>query len=880
MGNSPSINNIEKEGNKIVFKRTDNSTAGEVDFNPISISTATVDDSGKLFISKTDGSISGPFNVKGQQGVGIESGTVDADGNLLLKLTDTTSMGPFNIKGPKGDQGVGISKTEFDESGYLLISTTDGKTEKYNVKGNDGVGSKGEPGPIGPTGPPGPIGVGEIGPVGQTGSKGDTGPIGPVGPGGPTGVGISTATMDNLGNVTINKTDNTRLGTFQLRGPRGFSINSGIIEDGSLTLNREDGLKIGPFKVAGERGPVGTGIENTSYDEKTGLLSVKLTNGLTTNYNVKPRDGISISDLNIDANGILRISTSDGKSVSYNVKPVNGTNGSPGANGAPGVGISDAYMENSRLMLKLTDNSVLGPFSVRGVDGVSGVGISSVNMDSSGNLRINLSDGKGAGPFNIRGQAGSNGNNGAPGAPGVGIESTSINSSGQLVIRLSNGNSLPGLNVKGNTGDKGADGVGIKEARIVGDNLVLDYTNGTSSRNFFVRGPTGIQGPEGPRGTAGNTGAIGNGIKDMKLQGDNVVVEYTDNSTKSYFNLRGPQGTGINTAIVDSAGNLIITDTNGKVISNSGANIKGPKGDPGQKGDNVTDRAFTSLSLNGWNLNTNAGQLTFKRGNSTAMVKGYSPNVSSWGVNTPNITNPEECRIIAQQSGANAFGHRNNTHPDQQYRNTCWTYDVNGPFNGVSNDNVHITGCTNPNLSMLDGCVPGTAPTQFAIGDKSINIGNWTLMENSEGNLVVQKGDRTGIEIKPDGDININRVAPKWLGDVVKDINSEGVATPQFKIQGRPGTGHVFWGDNLTNMWNKTQHFDERGFINGGRNGYWFGGNTLSDMYDNVNNSVKTNETYRIWNQNQGRVLALWNGGVSSNPHDRNGAFEQLKIVK
>lgn len=160
-----------------------------------------------------------------------------------------------------------------------------------------------------------------------------------------------------------------------------------------------------------------------------------------------------------------------------------------------------------------------------GGDGTgSGVGIAGAVINNSGNLIITLTDGTVLDTGRV---VGANGANGAAGANGLSITSASVNQNGQLVIGLSNGTTV-------NAGS--------------------------------VVGPQGPFGPQGPAGPKGDTGAAG-------VAGPQGI--------------QGPAGRSVasNGATVDSNGNLLITLTDGTVLSAGRVlGAQGPQGVAGPQG--------------------------------------------------------------------------------------------------------------------------------------------------------------------------------------------------------------------------------------------------------------------------------------------------------
>jgi hypothetical protein len=85
--------------------------------------------------------------------------------------------------------------------------------------------------------------------------------------------------------------------------------------------------------------------------------------------------------------------------------------------------------------------------------------------------------------------------------------------------------------------------------------------------------------------------------------------------------------------------------------------------------------------------------------------------VSGWSGNHENPGDknqtPEDCRQKALNSNGIyvAWGHRNDQHPDPNYRNTCFLYTQGfAPYAGDPNDKVHTTGCLNESEKVKYGC--------------------------------------------------------------------------------------------------------------------------------------------------------------------------------
>jgi hypothetical protein len=257
--------------------------------------------------------------------------------------------------------------------------------------------------------------------------------------------------------------------------------------------------------------------------------------------------------------------------------------------GPIGIGIaSAAYDTNTgNLTFTRTNNSTLGPFNVRGQQGIPGtpglkgdkgdtgavgpigIGIASAEYNTTtGNLTFTKTDKTAFGPFNVRGLQGPQGVQGIKGD-------------------------------KGDTGAVGPIGIGIASAEYnsTTGNLTLTKTDETFFGPFNVRGLQGLPGAPGPQGATGTMGPIGIGIASAAYNSATGDLSFTrtNSSVLGPFNIRGPPGDkgtmgtmgpigiGIASAAYNSAtGDLSFTRTNDSVLGPF--NVRGPPGPPGTPG--------------------------------------------------------------------------------------------------------------------------------------------------------------------------------------------------------------------------------------------------------------------------------------------------------
>jgi hypothetical protein len=89
----------------------------------------------------------------------------------------------------------------------------------------------------------------------------------------------------------------------------------------------------------------------------------------------------------------------------------------------------------------------------------------------------------------------------------------------------------------------------------------------------------------------------------------------------------------------------------------------------------------------------------------------------------------------AQPEKYSAWGFRNESHPDANWRNTCFLYFKNfQPFGGNLSDTVHVTGCVNPGDKVNLGC-------RSNAGDRYLQISQVAAFD--KGGINVARGRPT-----------------------------------------------------------------------------------------------------------------------------------------
>ena len=83
----------------------------------------------------------------------------------------------------------------------------------------------------------------------------------------------------------------------------------------------------------------------------------------------------------------------------------------------------------------------------------------------------------------------------------------------------------------------------------------------------------------------------------------------------------------------------------------------------------------------------------FERSGKYAAVPGYYRTGATWAGDHFGISDPNWCRNRARQLGVASWGHRNASHPDAKYKNSCYFYKTAGKYDGDGNDDFHMVGC-------------------------------------------------------------------------------------------------------------------------------------------------------------------------------------------
>lgn len=415
---------------------------------------------------------------------------------------------------------------------------------------------------------------------------------------------LSDDTVLNIGvAVGANGQDGTngKDGVNGKNGIDGVSITTATInEKGQLVISFSDGKAVNLDKVVGSNGKDGVSVTDSKINDN-GELIVSYSNGQTANLGVvigakgdkgeagvdgkDGKDGIdAIISSVINASGELVITYSNGKTDNLGVivgrDGIDGKDGINGVNGKDGISVTGAEItSNGELVLTYSNNQRSNLGKVIGTDGKDG-------------------------------QNGTDGKDGVDGKDGISVTKSEINAKGELVITYSN-NQVDNLGVvvgidgkdgadgkDGQNGIDGKDGVGIKNIEITNsDELVITLTNGSTLNLGCIKGADGKDGTNGKDGADGKDGANGDngkdgvGIKKTEINAlGELVITYTDDTADNLGVIvsdNGGAGTSADAPRVQinsTTNEWEISTDGGKTWASTGVKATGEKGKDGVDG--------------------------------------------------------------------------------------------------------------------------------------------------------------------------------------------------------------------------------------------------------------------------------------------------------
>ncbi len=290
--------------------------------------------------------------------------------------------------------------------------------------------------------------------------------------------------------------------------------------------------------------------------------------------------GITIKNGNLNVDGAVKASSFVGDG--------SGLTNLPGGSGAQGKEIKHAYIASDSLYIVMSDDDTLNVGEVAGKQGDTGdkgdkgdagpAGITWRGNWESGEYEARdavyhngssyIATGAASGEPGIdtawailalKGEKGDPGSSSGAGGDGVGIENAVVRSD-SLILALTNKDTVNAGYVKG---DKG---VGIENAQINSDgDLIISLTDGTQESAGGVVGTDGVS------------------IDTVTIDNSGILtVTLSSGEQIDVGPVKGRDGTSVESASVNSEGELVIKLNNDSEI-NAGV-VKGPKGDAGSTG--------------------------------------------------------------------------------------------------------------------------------------------------------------------------------------------------------------------------------------------------------------------------------------------------------
>ena len=214
-----------------------------------------------------------------------------------------------------------------------------------------------------------------------------------------------------------------------------------------------------------------------------------------------------------------------------------GDKGDAGTNGTDGVSVTRAEKRGDELVIHLSNGTAYNVGNIkgnqglqgltgqRGATGAAGASIQSAVLDGR-DLVITLTNGTTQRLTNFKPLDGAKGD---AGRDGRGIDHAEVRN-GELRLTLSDGSLLLLGNVKGDKGDKGDTGL---------TGAALTWADLTDQQKASLKGQ---KGDTGARGAPGQNGRDGKGITGASLVGQDLVLTFSDGSTVNVGDVTGEDG--------------------------------------------------------------------------------------------------------------------------------------------------------------------------------------------------------------------------------------------------------------------------------------------------------------------------------------------------
>ena len=219
----------------------------------------------------------------------------------------------------------------------------------------------------------------------------------------------------------------------------------------------------------------------------------------------------------------------------------------------------------------------------------------------------------------------------------------------ELLAMLDSAIGEPEAGERGPQGNQGNPGVGIESIEQADpESFDIKLTDGRTSTFALPKGEDGVDGPVGPEGPPGPTGSAGSRGPAGALGNDGAPGR------------NGLDGAGIDSAVINSNGRLIVGLTDGQVIDAGSA--RGPEGARGERGSVGLPG---SDGADGSSIRSGFGAPNGQDGNdgdfwidlSSPSLNLYGPkSVGAWSQSAVmlRLSNPEADEKVRRQP---AFGH-------------------------------------------------------------------------------------------------------------------------------------------------------------------------------------------------------------------------------
>ena len=356
---------------------------------------------------------------------------------------------------------------------------------------------------------------------------------------------------------------------------------------------------------------------------------------------------------------------------------------------------------------------------------------------------------------------------------------------------------------QGDAGSDGSDGIGITNATVSSNELLITYSNTTVQNLGNIRGPkgdTGDQGIQGNAGTDGTDGVDGSdgadgsdgvGVTNVSLVSGNLVFTYSNTSTQDVGNIQGPQGDQGIQGDTGPAGPTGPTGPQGNV------GAQGPAGNVLVTTANTAPSGASEGQM--WYATDDAHTYIYHNSNWVSANPGESPQTLSLAGNVITISGSNSNVDLTTILGAV------DTNTDAQTLNLSGnTLTISGSgssvdlssFAGGGGSNYQTLGMTGTDITISGGNGVDIAQAVRDTTDAHLNQSNPTSgyvlsWNGSDYAWVAQTGgdvvDDTTPQLGGDLDVNGRDIVSTSNGDI--DLNPDGSGQVVFRGNSTRGAG-------------------------------------------------------------------------------------------